>query len=288
MLQAFIETLTVSFKFALMDSPTRKLVTAFINTPPLWTRTQFGVEQFVIPEIDLSRIDEIRFPDGMRLGHKMELIFTTSLQGQDTYELIDQNIVISRNKITLGELDFLLRDSNDGSFVHLELTYKFYLIDTEISEPIYQLVGPNRRDMFFTKLDKLKKDQFPMPFSSEGAKALEVRGIKSELLKQKTCFKAQLFTPYIHQHVGIRPLNKSCISGYWIRFDQLNSDEFRISEYYLPSKEEWALKPYDIGIWISHYELLLELNIRMLKQSSAMVWARKEEDQFEKFFVVWW
>ncbi|MEY8021881.1 DUF1853 family protein [Muriicola sp. SD30] len=271
-----------------MSSFSRKLTAAFLSTHPLWTRQQFGIEQFIFPEIDLKEVLEFTIPSRMRLGHKMELVFKAAMEKQSSYELIERNIVIQRVNITLGELDFLLRDTSDNSLIHLELTYKFYLIDNEISEPIYRLVGPNRRDMFYTKLDKLKDKQFTLPYTKEGRAALQERRLEADQLKQQTCFKAQLFTPFTADQIGIRPLNQNCISGFWLRFEQFNSGEFEDYMYYLPSKDEWVLKPYEEVSWINQFNLLLEINLRMLKHSSPMVWMRKSNGEYKKFFVVWW
>lgn len=224
----------------------------------------------------------------MRLGHKMEGVFAAVMKGQDRYRLIDRNIVVKRDKTTLGEIDFLFRDTAEKRLLHLELTYKFYLVDTEISAPVYRLVGPNRKDMFYTKLDKLKDNQLPLPFTPEGIAALKDHIPEIEELRQQVCFKAQLFRPYSESAVRIRPLNKNCITGFWLRFDDFQTRHFKPYTYLFPSKEEWVLNPYEKGGWMSYHEVLLELNLRMIKQNSTMVWMKKGEGVFEKFFAVWW
>jgi hypothetical protein len=83
-------------------------------------------------------------------------------------------------------------------------------------------------------------------------------------------------------------LNQRCISGFWLRFEQFNSREFEGYLYYLPTKDEWVLNPYEEASWISQFNLLLEINLRMLKHSSPMVWMRKGKGEYKKFFVVWW
>ena len=271
-----------------MDSRLSELARAFLMTPPLWTLNQFGLEQFPIPEVDLSLVQAVQVKPNMRLGHKMESVFSALMTGQRTYEIIDQNIIVRRNKKTIGEIDFLLRDLRDDRFLHLELTYKFYLIDTDISEPVYQLVGPNRRDMFFTKLDKIREVQFALPFTPEGSEALKNRNLRPDQLSQQVCFKAQLFQPYRSKAIRIRPLNKGCITGFWLRFEDLQSSEFTGSKYYLPIKEEWVVIPYNKDRWISYFEVLLELNLRMLQEHSTLVWMKRPDGVCEKFFVVWW
>ncbi|NER11239.1 hypothetical protein SAMN06265375_103410 [Muriicola jejuensis] len=274
--------------FASMEGLFTQMARAFISTPPLWTRSQFGLQQFPFPEIDLARVKPVTFGSSMRLGHKMERIFTALLEGQDTYELIMENVVIKKDKKTLGEIDFLLKDLRNDRQLHLELTYKFYLADTDISEPIFRLVGPNRRDMFYTKLEKLRESQLTLPHTIEGTKTLRAMEMEPEFLEQQVCFKAQLFRPYRSARLGIRPLNKSCIAGTWMRFQDFESAGFKTHQYYFPSKDEWVISPYNTADWISHFNALIELNIRMIKKSSTLVWMRKKEGSLEKFFVVWW
>jgi hypothetical protein len=265
-----------------------KLLKAFIKTPPLWLDRKFDIEQFVFPEIDYVSIQHSKLPVNMRLGHKMEHIFQNCMEGQDSYKIIAHNIPIKRDNRTLGEIDFLLKNNNDGRILHLELTYKFYLIDPALGEPMYQLIGPNRKDTFFSKLEKLKNTQFQMPFEEEGKEQLALLDIKSEDISQEVCFKAQLFAPFQHSAVAIKPFNNHCIAGSWLPFEAFTSLEFQAYEYYLPTKDEWAINPYDKGLWMSHNELLLEINSLMFRKRSPLVWMKKEEAVFEKFFIVWW
>ncbi len=271
-----------------MENRFKSLARAFLETPPLWKKSQFGLEQFAMPDIDVDHLDEVHIPPKLRLGHKMERVFHALLSAKGHYEVIDRNVVVKRERRTLGEMDYLLRDTHNAQAIHLELTYKFYLIDPGISEPIYRLVGPNRRDMFYTKLDKLKEGQFALPFTEEGRLALIKRQLEPERLKQQVCFKAQLFRPYGSDRLGIRPLNPHCLAGTWMRLDDFQKSEFTEYTYYLPTKEEWASSPRDQVQWDSHYSVLIDLNLRMLKKSSALIWRRKKEGDHDKFFVVWW
>jgi len=79
-----------------MSSISRQITAAFLNTHPLWTRQQFGIEQFIVPEINPEEVGEFPIPSRMRLGHKMEVVFKAAMEKQSSYELIEQNIVIQR------------------------------------------------------------------------------------------------------------------------------------------------------------------------------------------------
>lgn len=260
----------------------------FLETPPLWVHTQFGIKQFIVPSININRLQPNEIPENLRLGHKVEYYFQDCINAQENYKLLYQNITIKKENRTLGEIDFLLKEVRSQRIIHVELTYKFYLIHTSFSEPIHQLVGPNKRDMFFTKMEKIRNEQFKILHSKEGLEVLRSLDIESAEISQEACFKAQLFFPYGEPHITIRPLNKACITGFWIRFDEFNTTEFQAFQYYMPHKDEWLLSPYNKNVWIPHYEVLLEVNIRMIKQRSPMVWMKKSDTSFEKFFVVWW
>jgi hypothetical protein len=272
----------------MMVTLTSKSLKAFINTPPLWLARQFGIEQFVLPEIDNAAVKDIKVAASMRLGHKMEHIFENCLKGQDRYKLIAHNTTVKRDNRTIGEIDFLLKDTRDRSTLHLELTYKFYLINPTLGETMHQLIGPNRRDTFYSKLEKLRNNQLQLPYEEEGIDQLALLDVKIEDIRQEVCFKAQLFTPYSHSEIAITPFNNQCVVGFWITLEAFTVASFQAYEYCISSKDDWILKPYDKGSWMSHNELLLELNILLFIKRSPLIWVKKKESVFEKFFVVWW
>lgn len=260
----------------------------FLNTPPLWTGEQFGIRQFTFPKIDWTHFQSKPIPQPLRLGHQMEHVFRQLLEASPQYDILLHNLPIKRHNRTIGEIDFILRDGETAHVFHVELTYKFYIIDTAISEPVHQLIGPNRRDMFFTKLEKIKQHQFPLLHTVEGRDALQLKGIDHEKIEHQCCFKGQLFVPYRESEIHIRPLNKACVQGYWLKFDVLNSEEFRGYSYYIPYKSDWVVPPHNDVHWKNHFEILMDINLRMIKESAPMVWMRKSNSDIEKIFVVWW
>ncbi len=259
----------------------------FLNTPPLWMNEQFGISQFKFPEIDLTNFRSKPIPQRLRMGHQMEHVFQQFLETTARYDILLHNLPIKQHNRTIGEIDFVLRNVETAQIVHVELTYKFYIIDTAISEPIHQLIGPNRRDMFFTKIEKIKQRQFPLLHTAEGRDALQLKGIDHGEIEHQCCFKGQLFKPY-QTEIHIRPLNRSCVHGYWLKFDDFNAEEFRGYTYYIPYKSEWVVAPHNEVSWKNHFEILMDINLRMIQQNAPMVWIRKSKTEFEKIFVVWW
>ena len=263
-------------------------IAGFLQTPPLWTKTQFGIRQFEFPQIDLSDFTPAPIPQNIRLGHQMEQVCKQLLDHSLDYEIFVFNLPVRKGKQTLGEIDYILKNKTTGQLIHVELTYKFYIINPEISEPIHQLMGPNRRDMFFTKMEKIKNEQFTLLHSTVGRQILAEQDISTKEIDHQACYKAQLFEPYQSDPINLRPLNPNCIVGYWIRLNELRAEAFQSLQFYIPYKTEWVVAPHDNVTWLSHYETILEVNMRLLKQNAPMLWVKKGTDTFEKCFVVWW
>ena len=266
----------------------KKLCKGFLSTPPLWTDHEFGIQQFEFPSVDLASFHPNPIPTNLRLGHQMEHVFKQLVEYSKVYDVLLYNLPLKQEGITKGEIDFVVQNNLSKQFTHVELTYKFYLIDPAISEPIHQLIGPNRRDTFFKKIEKIKGKQFPLLHSEAGAKVFDELGILPSEIEQECCFKAQLFQPYGNQEIGIGFLNKDCLTGYWLRLNDFNAPEFTKSKFYIPTKSEWVIEPHDQVVWEPHTQILDDIEQSLLAERSPMVWRKNDLGVFEKLFVVWW
>jgi len=186
----------------------------FLKTPSLWTGKQFGLKQFNFPEVEISKLMIKPFAHKLRLGHQMEHVFKQVIEQNESYQLLVFNLPIKNTERTIGEIDFILKNIKNQELIHVELTYKFYLIDGKISNPIHQLVGPNRKDLFFTKMEKIKTKQFELLHTNEGIKALQEKHIDHSVIQHRACYKAQLFSPYRSKQIDIYPLNNNSIIGF--------------------------------------------------------------------------
>lgn len=267
---------------------TKELFTGFSNTLPLWEKKQFEIQQFEFSSLVLASFHPKPLPTNLRLGHQMEYVFKQLLEHSETYDVVLYNLPIQNDERTLGEIDFILKDRTTEKLIHVELTYKFYLIDTGISEPVHSLIGPNRRDTFFAKMEKIKNKQFPLIHSTEGIKALRGHGIDHSKIEHQCCFKAQLFKPYGDKGINIGELNEDCLAGYWLRLDDFSKPEFADAQFYLPSKTEWVIEPHNQVAWKSHSEIVTDINQSLLQERAPMVWLKNADGEFEKLFVVWW
>lgn len=260
----------------------------FLNTPALWDGEQFEIQQFEFPQVSLASFQAKPTPTNIRLGHQMEYVFQQLVEHSGMYSVVLYNLPIRQEGITLGEIDFILRHRETGQFLHVELTYKFYLIDPDIPEPVHRLIGPNRRDTFFAKMQKIRDKQFPLVHAAEGIQALNAARIDHLKLQHQCCFKAQLFHPYGVQVSPIGSLNENCVAGHWLRLPAFNSPAFAKAQYYMPSKLEWVIEPHNEVHWRSYSETLALLKDSLSKKMAPMLWIKWPHQAFEKVFVVWW
>ena len=245
-----------------MDHKNLSYYKAFYNTPTLWTGELDGLKQFVFPEIYFENLDMGSIPSKLRLGHKIEHIFLKLIQHSRQYKVIAHNIPIRKEKVSLGEIDFLLQDVDSHQFSHVELTYKFYVISEESTNIELQFIGPNQRDSFKAKKERIINHQIPLLKTPEAT---------SVLLR-----------------FNIKPFNSNCISGRWIPFHTFKFPEFFKYQYYLPSKQEWLLDPQQGVNWLGHKDVLDLITVGLENKNAPLLWMKSSDFTIEKLFIVWW
>jgi len=146
-----------------MNHYSNKVATALLQSlieGPLLLKDLPEAETFshgalTLPETQPSLIFE------QKLGHLYEDALATLLESSAQYDLITKSLQIRGNSgLTLGELDFLVKDTQLDSLVHLELAVKFYLAIE--SDDHFLLPGPDARDNYFKKLEKMRSHQLPL------------------------------------------------------------------------------------------------------------------------------
>ena len=247
-----------------------------------------GLMQFVFPKIDFENLETEVIPSNLRLGHKIEHIFLQLIKHSKVYKVIAHNIPIRKNKVSLGEIDFLLQRVDNKMYVHVELTYKFYVILQDSSIIEHQLIGPNQRDSFFAKKEKIINHQIPLLDTPEAISVLKAFNMDPYEIQHKTCFKSQLFVPYKLGEINLSPFNSECIVGKWISFQKFRSSNFLNFKYYLPTKSEWLIAPYHDVVWQTFTEVLGLIINKLEDGRSPMMWIKTGDSKIEKLFVVWW
>lgn len=276
-----------------MEDRVNKQLLGYLHTPPLWRGELLGLKQF-----DPSKTLPRELPDPEKaipslssnfvLGKRMESFFELLIQNSVRYKRLANNIQISRDKITLGELDFLLKDLHTNQNIHLELVYKFYVYDPSFSSEEARWIGPNRKDSFLQKMEKLKQKQFALLHKPETREFLKSLELIPEDLIQQTYFKAKLFVPRTFQQYKFPKLNQECVAGYYLSFKEFNSAEYKDFKYHAPSKQDWPVAPNFGRDWVSYSEISKQIILSLEKKKSPLIWMKRSETDFESFFVVWW
>lgn len=234
-------------------------------------------------------LSEISEPSATVLGKRMEEFFGSYVHLFTSEEVVAQNEQIISNKQTLGELDFLLKNTASGEVSHVELIYKFYLFDpgTGTSEREH-LIGPNRRDSFIKKVDRLKQKQFPLLFLPATQNLLNRLQISPESVIQKMCFKAAVFLPKQMKKTTFSDINSEAVAGYWIRASEFNVEAYGANTFYTPKKKYWPVLPHRNSKWFSFEDIKVQINRLLTKEFSPLVWMKTPQGNVERFFVVWW
>lgn len=257
----------------------------FLNTPLLWkSDVVFGLKQFEIPNIT-STTFEGSIAKKLRLGMRVERFVSSLLKQFPSNKIIAENIQIQDGTTTLGEIDCLLTTNQQP--IHLEIVYKFYLYDATIgSSELEHWIGPNRNDNLVKKLTKLKEKQLPLLFKPQAKPLLEKFNFNLENCTQQVYFKAQLFVPYQFENTIFNFINKDCIVGFYINYNQLA--EFKNCKFYIPSKVNWLQEIQIQTTWLTYQHFSTKLHPIIENKTSPLCWIKHPNGEVEKFFVVWW
>jgi hypothetical protein len=257
--------------------------TGFLETPDIREKYGSEIPVFEFPEVDITEeliaeLEKIVHPRNSVLGKRMESFFEIAIIFSNRYELIASNIQINQQKITLGELDFLLFDNLNNKPLHLELVYKIYILDPEVGQDEKMLIGPNSKDSFLEKMEKITTKQLPLLKHPETQSYLEKYDLDLDEIEQQICFKAQSYS---------NDPDSTLHNGKYLSFQEFQELDKNDAVFYAPKKNLWSSKPESCKYWRSYSEIVEEISELFQKKKSPLIWL-KHKDSFSRFFVVWW
>lgn len=241
------------------------------------------------PICDYKLIDQCyevfhdQIPCNKRLGKLIEDIFEIYIAQQTSIKVLLKNFQIIDNKRTAGEIDYIIENALEKKIYHLELTYKFYLWKEDVPE---NWVGPNLKDAFWKKRDKLINHQFKMIDHPLVISKLKEMNISPEKIQPAVCFKAQLFLPpSFNKKI---PKNfRDCVAGHYVNIDQFLEIHYE-NQAYIPAKQEWHILPEFNQKWTIGKDLTKQIKAFHHRQFSPLIWIKTTEGEYQKCFVVWW
>lgn len=291
---------------------------AFYSTPSFWLGDLAGIKQFPLSVFNFSHLDHDEtalelpaIPVNTVLGKRAEYFYQFCIQQSSNYELVVANLQIQDHKRTIGELDYIIREKSSGKLLHIELVYKFYCYDTRIQQESVHLlppistelsryVGPNKRDNFVYKFDRLVDHQLPLLYHDRTVEQLKPYDVDVTTVEQRVCFLAHLFIPPQSWNQEFNYINKKCIAGYYLDefafksqgdtdlYDEQGLSAKTTSEhyYYLPEKYAWKMKPHAYGKALTHSEAVSLVSKSLERGYAPLIWKEIDTNVFESFFVV--
>jgi uncharacterized protein len=257
----------------------------YLNTPQLWKHDLIGgLNQFEFISLSNSNFNKTSI-DEIRLGKLIEHFVLHELAENESIDIFASNLQLIDNKVTVGEIDALIKHLND--FIHLEIVFKFYLYDPSIkTSEIDRWIGPNRNDWFSKKIEKLKTKQFPILKHPKAKSILNQLGLRSKLFQQKVLFKAQLFVPFNMLNNEFKLINNQCIKGFYLSFEEVQ--KLKTTLFYMPSKLDWILEPQLNVNWLDYSDFIIDLEKDLKQKRSPLCWIKNPQNELQKIFVVFW
>lgn len=244
-----------------------------------------GLDSFNLDELQIEGELDATLPENRRLGHLAESVVSEAIKSSLNFELLYENVQLIKGKITIGELDFIVRNLTNHEVIHVELAYKFYLLDPTLSSDFSKnWIGPNRNDSLVEKLAKLKNKQFPLLQSESAQKALV--GVDVHKTSQAVCFLASLFVPYNFRS-RLDPAYEKAIVGHHLDFNTFQKLNKPTKEYYIPSKKEWGIDPAENSFWQNFEQVQQHIQQCLFEKQAPLCW-QKDGDKYSVFFIVWW
>lgn len=147
-----------------------------------------------------------------RVGRYFESLVHFYLKTIREFEIVEQSLQIQEEGRTIGELDFLYRNS-DGELHHCETAVKFYLFTPNSNASGSHFIGPNAADNFERKTKRLFDHQLKLSESRF-----------SEVEKREAFVKGRIFYHPILPPPDHLPdlLASNHLRGIWFRESELD------------------------------------------------------------------
>jgi hypothetical protein len=233
----------------------------------------------------LPTITNIEITENIRLGHRVEKVVSHLIKASTNYEMLYENLQIKEGNKTIGEIDFIIEEIQTKQVIHLELAYKFYLFDPDLStKPVENWIGPNRNDSLIEKIEKLREKQFPLLHNPQ-TKAL-VSEVDTTTIKQKLCMLTSLYVPYKNKE-KLEPTYQKVVKGYYINHELFSTLDHKDQSFYIPQKKDWGVNPSNNQEWYNFHQIENQLKTAIEDKQSVLCW-QKNKNIYTEFFIVWW
>lgn len=208
---------------ALLNAAAAEFADKVVSDP--WCEQQF--EQFkyhlVSLEVDPSPLATwIQDRKSQRLGRYFESLVGYWLHHAPGFTDVTESLKVKKEKITVGEFDFLYRDKTSPHHVHLEVAVKFYLRHGS-GESWKHYLGPEGRETMDQKLRLLFDKQLLLSTTPEGQEALAHRAPHKSVMPV-ALVKGAIFDPWTPSEFDppypTPGLSHHRLGGWWVHLDK--------------------------------------------------------------------
>lgn len=181
----------------------------------------------------------LREPPQRRLGFYFERLYEVMLSDLLGWEILLKNAQIQSNGHTLGELDFIVRNTTDNRIEHHEIAIKYYLgVPNGGDESLWY--GPNAKDRLDIKSDRLINHQSTRTQQPETLELLSRHGINGPITP-RIFMPGYLFYPLATALEAPATTPQNHLRGCWTYADTLEETD----------TSTWVQlhKPHWVGPW---------------------------------------
>lgn len=153
-----------------------------------------------------------------RLGHRFETLLSYFFNASERYQILAQNLQIQTQQRTIGEFDFVIKDTQLNQTQHWEVACKFYL-GLGNTRKMNNWHGPMLKDRLDSKFKQMQNKQSHLSDHPAAKARLLQQGIR---IDQHICLmKGRLFYP-LSQTQPQRPalIADNHPHGWWSRPDE--------------------------------------------------------------------
>jgi hypothetical protein len=217
---------------------------------------------------------------GHRLGKYHEMLWAFWINKNPRFVLLEKNLQLNHEGITLGEFDFILRDLETKKICHWEVAVKFYLgyNDTSKTSSWY---GLKFDDRFDNKLKRLLNQQSQLSKRPEAKELLKDKQID----EVRVILKGRLFYPP-EVDTGPAGSQPQHLRSRWVKLsDFLNNSEEHSLEWWPLKKHSWLADCETKSTLKSFEQLKEELQKGCLEIPHCLA-AFKEGREIKRLFLL--
>ena len=176
-----------------------------------------------------------------KLGHLYEQALALLIDSAPSLKHLARNLqIFDESGRTIGELDFLIFDEGNDRHIHLELAVKFYLAIKTVDG--WEFPGPDPRDNWQAKLDRMRDHQFALSRRAETQLLLKDRFDVERVIPQHLIYGC-LFLPIDCDECSEpEAIVEGARKGRWLYISQWNDHFADIDHVLIIPKPLWPVE----------------------------------------------